>query len=565
VKVFSRQALLCLCITGIVVFLFLLRVLLFAGSYGGVEHDSGWYLGVAKNVALRGIYASYTNTIGEDGVGAHPSIHGRFSVQDRNGYIYFPAGVTVGPGYVLPEAFLLKVFGSGWWQYRLWPLIAFLALLVISFTLVWRIGGGAAFFIFALWLWAVPQFTTAFAFESFSEDIAFLYLLVGFVCAQYVYLHQKKIWGMTLSGMFLSLAYLTKDLFILPVVGIAGFFAWDLFTLHRKKMYLLKKWALFAVGFIVLPLAFFVYEQWFLVSHFGVGGLHAVQEDFRLHFASNGSGIENLNLSKLDWSFIYKKAIIWLDVGISQPLLLWGMLVLFPIVIVTHIKKTHKALITSLYLAMVVSFIWFILLSPAGWARHAWQAVMLGMMFVSIGAGSIYRHLSQWKERAIYFFILIVILFSVAEFNSMTLSPVLDASTISQWRSVSMIRGINGFPSNDILSFSDQDGLVKYFRQNIKKNDRIYYVGWFLNAEMSPLVDKVFYTLDRYMNIGQINPDGGKSYAIFGPYQQGTWSMEPPDYVVQRANQLCDVIVFQNPSYLLCTLQTNIHYVNAAY
>ncbi len=55
-----------LLITGLLV----ARIILFVGNYAGIEHDSGWQLGLAKNLAHRGIYASYVNTIGEEGVGA---------------------------------------------------------------------------------------------------------------------------------------------------------------------------------------------------------------------------------------------------------------------------------------------------------------------------------------------------------------------------------------------------------------------------------------------------------------------------------------------------------------
>ncbi len=122
------------------VIVFLLRVLFFAAPYGSVEHDSGWIMGVAKNLALRGIYASYTNTITEEGAGDFPSIHHRFSVQDENGYSYFPAGASVGPGYILPEAGIIRVFGSGWWQYRAWPLICYTGLLLLLFSLLGGLG-----------------------------------------------------------------------------------------------------------------------------------------------------------------------------------------------------------------------------------------------------------------------------------------------------------------------------------------------------------------------------------------------------------------------------------------
>jgi hypothetical protein len=34
---------------------FVARAAIFAGSYGGIEFDSGWIFGVAKNLAHRGI------------------------------------------------------------------------------------------------------------------------------------------------------------------------------------------------------------------------------------------------------------------------------------------------------------------------------------------------------------------------------------------------------------------------------------------------------------------------------------------------------------------------------
>src|SRR3990167_7690110 len=129
---------------------FLLRSVFFATHIGGVEHDSGWYLGVARNLAQRGIYASYTNTVTEAMKGTYPSIHGRVSVQDDNGFVYFPAGVTVGPGYIIPEALILKLFGYGWWQFRAWPLLAFMGLLILTFLIIWQVGGLLALILFQL-------------------------------------------------------------------------------------------------------------------------------------------------------------------------------------------------------------------------------------------------------------------------------------------------------------------------------------------------------------------------------------------------------------------------------
>ena len=69
--------------------LFLFRVVWFAANFGSIEHDSGWFLGVAKNLANRGIYASYINTVEVEGAGVYPSLRRGLSIQDEKGFSCF--------------------------------------------------------------------------------------------------------------------------------------------------------------------------------------------------------------------------------------------------------------------------------------------------------------------------------------------------------------------------------------------------------------------------------------------------------------------------------------------
>lgn len=290
--------------------LFLLRICLFVNTYGGVEHDSGWYLGVAKNVAERGIYASFTNTIGEDKVGANPTIHGRFGVQDADGYMYFPAGVTVGPGYVFPEALILKIFGNGWWQYRAWPLLAFTFLLFISFYIVKRIGGYVALIIFAVWLWVIPQYYIGYSFEAFSESIAMMFFLLGGWILFRPVSQSKKYYF--LAGLLFACSYLTKNLFLLPISSLGIFVLYDLVKNRNQIRKALFKWIVLFFGIILPIILFQVYQYISLMIMFGRPGVDAVKEDYRLHFLLNGSGIENF--TNLDLEFIRKKINIWIVV-----------------------------------------------------------------------------------------------------------------------------------------------------------------------------------------------------------------------------------------------------------
>lgn len=549
----------------VTVLLFVSRVVIFANTFGGVEHDSGWYLGVAKNLAVRGIYASYTNTIKEEGVGAHPSIHGRFSVQDEEGFSYFSAGVTAGPGYVIPEALLIKMFGNDWWQYRLWPLLSYTGLLLMLFFITWRLGGLSSLLVLQIWLWSVPQLTTDYAFEAYSEHTALFFLLASFVLYYFSSKNQKKYWLILFSGLLFAFSVLTKELFLLTGVSFVAPLFWEFWRFRQEKQVFLPRWGLFALG-VILPIGLFeLYRYVFLVSHFGILGWEAINQDMSLHFQSNGSGTSGLDIFHPDWSFVQKKADIWLDVAIGKPWLAWTILLLSPLLVLKSVPRQLKLLAIMFYLALIVTFGWFVLIAPSGWARHVWHGIVLGMMVMSItvgcGVGFVSRHLKAWP----IYLMLALILLGTIRYGSLNLSPFLGKEVLAQWKTNRYIRGLEGFPSTPNLSLADQKNLMVFFASNIRLEDRIYYAGWFLNAEVSPLVDKVFYPLDRYFTLKQENPNGGFSYLIIGPYQQGIWSFEPATYVSHKVSQLCINVVYQNPSYLMCQLRQGLVPSNPAY
>ena len=294
-----------------------------------------------------------------------------------------------------------------------------------------------------------------------------------------------------------------------------------------------------------------------MVSNFGVAGWDGVNKDFILHFKENGSGITSL--THLNFEFIYKKISIWLDVGIRFYLLFWAFLILSLFSILKLVNSKYKSLVTSFFLAMIFSFGWYILFSTSGWARHAWQGIMFGILLTSMNLGLIIKSFIK-KKRFVLLIVLIVSVFAFFRINSLDFNFFLNNGDVTYWRANRYIRGLEGFPSTPILSLKDQSQLVVFFKKNIKKQDKVYYLGWFLNAEASALVDKVFFPLDRYL----VN-QSDRSYLIIGPYQQGTWSMMPQSYSLTKKIQLCKAVVFQNDSYTLCKLKTGLIYTNFPY
>lgn len=537
--------------------LFLFRVVVFAAQYGSIEHDSGWYLGVAKNLAHRGIYASYSNTIVVEGEGVYPSIHGKFDAQDEDGFVYFPSGVTVGPGYVFPESIILKVLGNGLWQYRLWPLATYAGLLFLLFYITWAIGGLWSLLLFQIWLWAIPQLTTTFAYEAFSEHTALLYLLLSFLIYYRGSRAEKKYLYMFTSGIFLSLSVLTKLLFALSTMAFALMMVWEIYSAPKKLKTVGFRWAVFAIGFISPLVMFEIYCYLSLVSRFGIKGWKAINEAFWLTFTTSGSGVKNLG--SLDWSFIGRKLRLWSEVGIQPFWLPWICFLLSPLVFFKYARKEAWRLTTIIYAGALVSLLWFVLISPNGWGRHAWNGLVLAMMLVSIVFGTIFRdRLRDFRKENVVIVLLILSIlgFSLQPYN-IEMRLFLNQATIDKWLITrNGARGFaQGFPHTPVFSLADQREAVDFFAHNIQKDDRIYYLGWFLVAEISPLVDKVFYPLARHINGNLVNPDGGSSYLIFGPYQQGVGSMVSDGYVKANMSGFCETIVFANPSYVVCRLK----------
>ena len=218
-----------------------------------------------------------------------------------------------------------------------------------------------------------------------------------------------------------------------------------------------------------------------------------------------------------------------------------------------------------LLVAHLSTVIWFVFFSTFGWTRHVWPGLVVGMMLVSVVLGNFWNH----KRLRLFLFILILMVFVNASllFKKEELEPrlIFDQRVVDTWYAGRNERGLQGLPANPIMSLRDQKELQEFFDNQIEGKDKIYYLGWFLVAEASPLVDKVFYTIDRYLNLGQQNPDGGESYLVLGPYQKGKLSIIGNTYHDKKISQLCRAVVFSNPSYTLCTLRTGLVYENSAY
>jgi len=534
--------------------LFLARVIIFASSHGGIETDDGWRLAVAKNLAHRGIYATYTNPITEEGVGVHISAHGRPAVQDESGLCYFPTAWS--PGYVFPQALMIRIFGNGWWQYRLWPLITYAGLLILSFHTVYTVGGLFALLAFQIWLWATPQLTITFAYTSYSEHIALLYTLISFLFYSKGSFENRKIWYMVLAGFFLGCAIVTKLIYVLVALAYAPVLIWEMYLYRKEARERYLGWIGFAFASI-LPLFFFeCYRYISLVPRFGLDGWKATIEDLWLKFMHDGSGIPTVG--RFHWTLISEKLRCWIYAGFGTVWLAWFGYFISPFSLSRRVCMSHKIVFYLMYASAALAFLWYIAFSPFPFTRRVWQGLILGMMLICIGLGIIMRdRLSSLTKENITIICIILIIIGVAvNYEKVELKPFLDSATINNWRIAR--RNGKGMPHGSINSMKDQKDTLRFFAETMSEKDRVFFANWYIVAEMSALADKVFYPLTRYFKNNGQNPDGGGSFLILGPYQHGAWSMTGREYVENAVRLLCNEVVFSNESYILCDLKEPI-------
>jgi len=506
----------------------------------GVSHDSGWYLGMARNVAERGIYASDVNTVADtDKPGSFPSIHARFSSQDKNGFIYFPAGITVGPSYVLPQAIFLKIFGYGWVQYRIWPFIAFCLLVPLLFYIVFTIGSWFGLIFFQAWFWFYPQLLLGQSYEALSEHIALLFLLLGYVYLQKMFSHQKKLFYLVLSGLFLGLSVQAKVVYSLGVIfsPIAVFYFSN--AIWKKDRW--KYTALF-VFFLILPtLLFELYRFAVLFSQFGFIGWWRNNIDIKRTWESGGSGTIILKTG-INPRFVYNKIGVWKHLGVDPFAFVWPLILISP-----FFNKKNSFLFWNLFFSSLVFFAWFSLLSPTGWFRHIFPAVIMGMLLISSSLNNLLALSVKTKKIALsllFCLFLSQVLIAMSSNKLAIPQPYISKNLIVHLCELPNPNKMQGFFSFPLFSKKSQDEVVYYINKNISHSQRICFYEWALVAELPGLIDRVFFPYPRCSN---------KDVLVIGPYQKGPHALQNTNLPVIE-KKVCKKTLFSNDLYTLCSL-----------
>lgn len=515
----------------------------FASEHGGIEYDSGLYVGIARNLATKGKYATYTNRSIEEGRGVVRTIEGREQVQDEEGFVYYTGYITIGPGYVLPEALILSLFGSDFWQFRAWPLIAYALLTILSIYITFRLGGIFAATLFALWLWFVPTLFIN-TFEAYAEHIAVLYTFLGIALYDYAVRKNNRVW-MLVSGVCIALAFLTKTFFLLAVLPFMLLGIVDLVQGKTREWW--KLWVMFFAGFILPILLFYGVRSLDLFLRFGSDAVVSVFEDEFVHFAKGGSGASTFakllhgDVSSL---FVQGKLAMWSQIGISHIhsgaiSLLFAWLAVLGVPFLALRKKQWR-MFFLLYGCMLATAIWYAFFVETPWVRYAFLAFPIAMILLSAGCVRIALiHTSIWIRGAVF---LLCIACVQLNFSWLDGSFVFNKDDMQVWVERSRMRAEQSIPHVPIFPLEEQREVREFFENHVSPQERIFYVDQFSVPEISAITDTVFYDIARRDGMPR---SSGKEYIIIGPYQRGSLSW---------FSRSCEGALFESDSYQICEL-----------
>ncbi|MFO0703820.1 MAG: hypothetical protein U0525_03800 [Patescibacteria group bacterium] len=521
------------------------RILIFLKTQDvGVEHDSAWYLGVAKNISKYGLYASNTNT-SILSTTVSPSIHNRYSVQDKVGRSYFPGGVTVGLGYMLPQAIIMKFFGFGFWQYRAIPLLGFLLMLILLLHLAYTFGGYFSLALFTIILWFRPDIYINYSFEGFSEQLALAYILISITLLQYFFTKSLTKNKILLSGLVFGMAIATKYLSAMYLPCIFIFF-WPRNEFKISK--LLNSFRLyfsFILGALFPIVLFFLYQYVFMNLLFGKLEYMAIIKDFTMHWQTGGGGF-----GRLDLGYILTKSQVLENLGNVHYLFYFIILVLTPIFLFKKSEiNAKKIYLLGFYLMFLVNYIWFSFLAWSGWLRHTWVGLILLVLLMTIIFSHVLMESIQRSMWSIYMTIIGIIILSIIFNESANISPVINKSYVNYLWSKNIIgltpNTLQGFVFSPIFSWKDLQEVVKILNGNKVGSKRLYYAGTFLVTEVATETMRPIFPIARILDFKE---DG---LLIIGPYQKGDLSLVNPEYESLVEKNFKAKKIYQNNSYSL--------------
>ncbi|MBN1995178.1 MAG: hypothetical protein JW953_20985 [Anaerolineae bacterium] len=539
------------------------RLIIFVNIYGGVDHDSGWFLGVARSLAERGTYTTLVSTMSDPTLAAGLDMNGEFfQIQDKEGRVYFFAEGTVGPTQVMPDALMIKLFGSGFWQFRVASLLFYLAFLSLASWLLFSIGGFGAAFLFQLIFFFYPHLTVFLGYESLGEVPAITCILASFIIfTKATVADKKKLRWFLLSGLIGGLALTAKLVSLLALSSLG--LLW--LILYFQKRITLKQGLVTALSLLCFPLIWETIQLIIITQKFGFD-TYLQHGQGRLNvilLAGSGLGEQVKGIEFLWYKFSLisdishphhaLSLITFMLITLAGPWLAWRLR--------NHPRQQN--LVILLWGGWLVHTTWFILLSENGWVRHYWAALILAVLLLSLLWSILWRYARTrpvWLNLSLA--VGVTLLLGLNFYSQKQAATFLMSDDlIEYWYQKHLASSRIGLAWM-IVPRADQAAVVDVIQQ-LPSTSRVFYPENYKSAEIAAFTGRIFYPLPRRQWMSPAKDD----VLIIGPAVISRWrkpsetkpvsQAEQQTFVrgiVEYVKQQCPQIIFENSNYILCAL-----------
>lgn len=388
----SRSTLWPVLVTTILIAYQLVRIIAFIDLHGGIEHDGGWMLSISRSLAERGSYTTMVSTIAEPSVPGGINVDQKFDIQDADGRIWFFTGNGIGPASIIPDALVLKLFGSSFWALRAGPLIFFTLFLALTSYLLYQLAGLWAIVLFHAYLFFYPHISIFLSYEAMGEVPAMLYIIWAYLAFAAATLKQRRRHlHFFLAGLVISLALNAKLIALWSISGIllwAGLL-WLFGLVQKQRGNFIKFSELLSLGLGTASLVL-LWELVHLVvltslTDFDLYLRHAQQ---RLTFIlDDGSGVGLQIHSGAE--FFWDKFFILSEVAHPAR---WVTALLFGAIFFGGLglawlwrrEPWRQNLLVPIWLGWLANSAWFVGLAKTGWPRHFWFGLVLAMILLCV-------------------------------------------------------------------------------------------------------------------------------------------------------------------------------------
>jgi hypothetical protein len=543
----------------------LIRVIAFANVYGGLEHDSGWFLGVSRSLAERGQYTAMVNTIVNPAVMADIDVDRKFNIQTLDGRIWFFTGNGTGPGSIAPNALVLKLFGTGFWALRSGPLIFYMLVLILTAYLLYQLTGLGAVILFHLFLFFYPRLTIFLSYEAEGEMAALVYIVAAYLLFAFALTKQeKRLRYFFLAGLMAGLAFNTKLLALLSVSGILLWAGW--LWLSRSKQVNFRE-LLGLGGGLILPQAIWELVHWLILARLAGYEMYLRHAQQRLRFVlDDGSGLgQQIHAGP---EFMWRKFFMleevahpehWVTGLVFTGTLLGGLYLIW----LWRNKSYNQNILIPIWLGWLANTAWFVGMAKTGWPRHYWFGLILAVVLLCIISVSLVRlvfEADQFKQRK-------------TKLGATVIGVTLLGMIAWGFGSQSYVRGY--FLPDEIVPFwlekrfdyvdlsglpwilvrrADQAAVVDYISRMPPEANVYYPTAEFGHkaAEIPALTGRVNYPFNRRTQPGVVQHPA--DIVLIPPSVISIWRFAPitQQELLTMALQACPQPVLKNDSYIIC-------------